>query len=160
LVNQNPAETCQVFGNNFSGQLYGSEWGLTGQRTPSDDRPLRPALSLDQLREVSPQPEIPAAFARLASIRQNTSALRYGDYKEIFVASEQFAFSRSMQHESVFVLLNAAAVDEPFDVSISLPNGTRLVDLLNPADEFRVEDGRLRVEKVHSCWGRILQVGR
>gem|GEM_PF-1597563 len=23
LVNQNPAETCQVFGKNFSGQLYG-----------------------------------------------------------------------------------------------------------------------------------------
>ncbi len=22
LVNQNPAETCQVFGKNFSGQLY------------------------------------------------------------------------------------------------------------------------------------------
>ncbi len=25
LVNQNPAETCQVFGKNFSGQLYSHE---------------------------------------------------------------------------------------------------------------------------------------
>jgi cyclomaltodextrinase / maltogenic alpha-amylase / neopullulanase len=133
---------------------------LTGQRTPSDDRPLRPTLSLDQLRETSPQPELPAAIARLASIRLNTSALCHGDYAEIFVASEQFAFSRNTQHESVFVLLNAAATDSAFDIPVSLPNGTRLVDLLNPVDEFRVNGGRLRVEKVHPCWGRILQVSK
>ncbi len=27
---------------------YGSEWGLEGSRTPSDDRPLRPTLDLNQ----------------------------------------------------------------------------------------------------------------
>jgi glycosidase len=137
---------------------YGSEWGLTGQRTPTDDRPLRPTLDLNQLRADSPQPNLPATLARLASIRLNTPALRHGDYKEVFVASEQFAFSRSMGNETVIVLLNAAAVDVPFDVPVSLPDGTRLVDLLNPTDEFRVDGGRLHVEKVHSCWGRILQV--
>ncbi len=137
---------------------YGSEWGLAGARTPSDDRPLRPALSLNQLRETSPQPELPAALARLASIRIATPALRHGDYTEIFVASEQFAFSRNTPDESIFVLLNAAQTDAPFDIPVSLPNGTRLVDLLNPADEFCVDGGRLRVEKVHPCWARILQV--
>jgi glycosidase len=137
---------------------YGSEWGLEGTRTQADDRALRPALSLDQLRGASPQPNLPAVLARLASIRLNTSALRHGDYKEVFVASEQFAFSRSMENETVIVLLNAATADVPFDIPVSLPNGTRLVDLLNPADEFRVDNGRLRVEKVHPCWGRILQV--
>jgi len=115
---------------------------------------------LNQLRAASPQPNLPAVLARLASIRHNTSALRYGEYKEIFVAAEQFAFSRNTQHESVFVLLNAAATDSAFDIPVSFPNGTRLVDLLNPADEFHVENGRLRVEKVHSCWARILQVGQ
>ena len=124
----------------------------------SDDRPLRPAFDLNQLRAVSPHPNLPATIARLASIRLNTSALRHGDYTEIFVASEQFAFSRSTQHESVFVLLNAAATDSAFDIPVSLPNGTRLVDLLNPADEFHVQNGRLRVEKVYSCWSRILQI--
>ncbi len=137
---------------------YGSEWGLEGARTPSDDRALRPALSLDQLREKSPQPELPAVLARLASIRLNTSALRHGDYKEVFVASEQFAFSRNTGNETVIVLLNAAATDSAFDIPISLSNGTRLVDLLNPADEFRVENGHLLVENVHPCWARILQV--
>jgi hypothetical protein len=62
-----------------------------------------------------------------------------------------------MGKETVVVLLNAAEADVPFDVPVSLSNGTRLVDLLNPTDEFRVENGRLRVEKVHPCWARILQ---
>jgi glycosidase len=137
---------------------YGSEWGLEGARTPTDDHALRPALSLNQLRETSPQPELPAVLARLASIRLNTSALRHGDYKEVFVASEQFAFSRNTSHETIIVLLNAAATDSAFDIPVSLPNGSCLVDLLNPADEFRIDGGRLRVEKVHPCWARILQV--
>jgi cyclomaltodextrinase / maltogenic alpha-amylase / neopullulanase len=138
---------------------YGSEWGLEGLRTPADDRPLRPALDLNQLRADSTQPDLPAAIGRFASIRRDAPALQHGDYKEVFVASEQFAFARSTESETVIVLLNAADHDAPFDIPLAMPNGTRLVDLLNPGDEFRVEAGRLRVEKVHSCWGRILKAG-
>jgi glycosidase len=136
---------------------YGSEWGLDGIRSPGDDRPLRPALDLNQLRAASPHPNLPATLARLASIRRNSSALRHGDYKEVFVASEQFSFSRSTKHETVIVLLNAAETDAPFDIPIPLPDGTRLIDLLNPDAEFHVAGGRLRAERVCPCWGRILQ---
>lgn len=139
---------------------YGSEWGLEGVRTPSDDHHLRPALDLDRLRADSPQPGLPAILARLAHIRQNTFALRHGDYREVFVASEQFAYSRNTEIDIVFVLLNAAATDVTFDIPASLPDRTRLVDLLNPNDEFHVNGGQLHVEKVHACWGRILQVVR
>jgi glycosidase len=134
---------------------YGSEWGLTGQRTPTDDHDLRPTLDLDQLRAGSPQPELPALL-----IRQNTTALKQGDYREVFVASEQFAFSRNAERDTAIILLNAAALDASFDIPVSLPDNACLVDLLNPGDEFHVNGGRLRVEKVHSCWGRILQVVR
>lgn len=136
---------------------YGSEWGLEGERTQKDDHALRPTLDLTLLRKASPQPDLPAAIARLAQVRLNTPALRYGEYAELFVASQQFAFSRRMDNDTVIVLLNAAPTDAPFDIPVSLPNGTRLIDLLNPADEFCIENGRLHVEKVHSCWGRILQ---
>jgi glycosidase len=136
---------------------YGSEWGLEGIRTPSNDRPLRPALDLNQLRAASPHPNLPATLARLASIRLASPALRHGDYKEVFVASEQFAFSRNTDHETVIVLLNAADIDASFDIPAPLPDGTCFVDLLNPVDEFHVTDGRLRVERVSPCWGRILQ---
>jgi glycosidase len=137
---------------------YGSEWGLTGQRTPTDDRPLRPALDLGQLRASSPQPDLPAVLARLASIRLSAPALRYGDYRELFVAPEQLAFSRSSGDQTVIVLLNAAAVESAFDLRIALPDGTRFVDLLNPADEFRVNKNHLYVERVHRHWARFLQI--
>jgi cyclomaltodextrinase len=137
---------------------YGSEWGLDARRTQKDDRPLRPALDLVQLRSASPQPDLPAAITNFASIRRNSSALRHGDYKELFVASEQFAFSRNTNHETVIVLLNAASTNATFDILVSLPHGTKLVDLLNPNDEFHVDNGRLRVEKVYPCWARILHI--
>ncbi len=137
---------------------YGSEWGLRGARTPGDDHMLRPALDLNLLRSKSPQPDLPAVLTSLASIRQNSIALRHGGYKEIFVASEQFAFSRETENEMVIVLLNAAVIDAAFDIPVSLPDNTRLIDLLNLSEEFRTENGRLLVGKVHSCWARILQV--
>jgi glycosidase len=137
---------------------YGSEWGLEGERTQKDDHALRPTLELTLLRKASPQPDLPAAIARLARIRLDTPVLRYGEYAELFVASQQFAFSRRMDNDTVIVLLNAASTDVPLDIPVSLPHGTRLTDLLNPDDKFHVENGRLHVEKVHSCWGRILQV--
>jgi cyclomaltodextrinase len=135
---------------------YGSEWGLEAKRTSKDDRALRPCIDLNTLLANSPQPELPAAIARLARIRLETPALRYGDYNELFVAPEQFAFSRNIDNETVIILLNAASNNASFDIPISLPQGTPLRDLLNPMDEFRVGGGSLRVENVWSCWGRIL----
>ena len=136
---------------------YGSEWGLEGRRTHSDDRPLRPALELEQLRVRSPQPDLPAVLARFAAIRSKSSALRYGDYKQLCVASEQFAFSRNTSGETVLILLNAASMVTAFDLHIALPDGTRFVDLLNPGDEFHTTGSCLRVEPVHSHWARILR---
>ena len=136
---------------------YGSEWGLDARRTRQDDRPVRPCLDLNALRADSPQPDLGAVVARLARIRLETPALRDGDYNELAVAPQQFAFSRSAQNEIVIVLLNAASTSARFDIPVSLSPGTRLVDLLNPGDEFQVQAGRLRVEQVWPCWARILR---
>jgi cyclomaltodextrinase / maltogenic alpha-amylase / neopullulanase len=137
---------------------YGSEWGLQGKRTQKDDHALRPTLNLTLLHTASPQPDLPVAIANLAQVRLNTPALCYGDYAELFVASEQFAFSRRMGDDMVIVLLNASSTDVPFDIPVPLPNASHLVDLLNLKDKFHVENGRLNVNRVYSNWGRILQV--
>ncbi len=136
---------------------YGSEWGLDARRTPKDDRPLRPCLDLNTLLANSPQPELPAAILRLVRIRLESPALRYGDYNELFVAPEQFAFSRNAGDETILVMLNAASTDASMDIPVSLPQGAHLMDLLNPGDEFHVEGGRLHVENLRPCWARILQ---
>lgn len=135
---------------------YGSEWGLEGQRTNTDDRPLRPDLDLSQLQRISPQTELPAVIARLASIRLDSFALRHGDYKELLVASEQLVFSRNTDHETVIVFLNTAK-ETSFDIPLSLASGTRFTDLLNPPDEFHVTNNHLHIGGLRDNWARILQ---
>ena len=137
---------------------YGSEWGLVGTRTEKDDHALRPSLDLNQLRSASPQPDLPSAIARFGRVCLNTPALRTGEYTELFVAAEQFAFSRHTEDDMAVVMVNAASTNVSLDIPVRLPNNTRLVDLLNPGDEFHVENNRLSVAKVWPCWGRILQI--
>jgi cyclomaltodextrinase / maltogenic alpha-amylase / neopullulanase len=145
---------------------YGSEWGLTGKRTKTDDRPLRPCPELDQIRQKAPQPDLAKTIRQLAQIRQGSAALKAGDYTQLFVSGEQLAFSRKTENEQALVLLNAAQKPSAFELPVALNDGTRLVDLLNPAqfagqasgESFRVTGNRLRVESVPSCWARILQV--
>jgi cyclomaltodextrinase / maltogenic alpha-amylase / neopullulanase len=138
---------------------YGSEWGLEGERTKNDDRPLRPNLDLGQLQKMAPQPDLPSVIARLASIRLSSFALRHGDYKEIYVASEQFTFSRSTDHEMAIILLNTAK-ETSFNLPVALPDGACFTDLLNTGDEFYVADHHLYVNRVHSNWARILQFNK
>jgi glycosidase len=137
---------------------YGSEWGLAGKRTKTDDRPLRPNLELESIRQKALQPELEKTIQRLAQIRQSSAALKVGDYSQLFVSSEQLAFSRKTDNEQVLVLLNAADDPSAFELPVALKDGTRLIDLLNSRETFGVAGGKLRVESVPSCWARILQV--
>jgi cyclomaltodextrinase len=137
---------------------YGSEWGLEGKRTKTDDRPLRPTLDLNIIRQNAPQPELAKTIGRLAHIRQGSAALKVGDYTQLFVGAEQFAFSRQTESDQVLVLLNAAENPSAFEMPVPLGDGSRLVDRLNGGETFQVTGGRLRVEPVPPRWARILQV--
>lgn len=139
---------------------YGSEWGLEGERTKSDDRPLRPNLGLENIRQNAPQPGLEKTIGRLAQIRRGSAALKTGDYTQLFVGPEQFAFSRKTGDDQVLVLLNAAETSAAFELPVPLSDGAQLVDLLNNGETFWVTGGKLRVESVPPCWARILQVER
>ncbi|MBQ1998096.1 MAG: hypothetical protein II220_01270 [Spirochaetales bacterium] len=45
-------------------------------------------------------------IAKLIQIRKQSPALYNGDYKELLVASKQFAFMRSFQNENIAVVFN------------------------------------------------------
>ncbi len=136
---------------------YGSEWGLTGKRTNYSDQALRPRLDPHQLAQAAPQPGLPAYLARLARIRRESSALRLGDYRQLHVASEQFAFLRSIAGEQVIAAVNAAS--HPVQIDLRLPGAANgaLVDLLNPPDRFPLSDGACSLE-IPACGARILNV--
>lgn len=136
---------------------YGSEWGLTGKRTPSEDAMLRPCLDLATARQNAPAPNLERVIARLAAIRRGSDALKYGEYQQVYVSHEQFAFLRQSEHEKVLVVLNAAAT--PVALDLPLPcSTTHAVDLLNPGEVFYMTDNRLMLPSMPSCWGRILRL--
>jgi glycosidase len=131
---------------------YGSEWGLQAKRLPGDDGPVRPALSLEDGPSLGCAPDLAAAIGRLASVRDGSAALRVGSYRELHVASEQFAFARELDAETVVVLLNAAATAAQLTVPTPFDGDWR--DLLN-GGTVRSSGGNLRVD-VPPFWGCVL----
>jgi glycosidase len=138
---------------------YGSEWGLEGKRTAHSDQALRPDLDLYAMEQSTKHPRLAGDIARLAEMRKSLPALRYGEYSQLQVASQQLAFARFTQSEYVVVMLNAADKPASFDITVP-PHYTSAVDVFNPGESFSVQKGRVQVNSVHPHWGRILKLER
>ena len=121
---------------------YGSEWGVEGVKAAGTDAPLRPALDSASLSKQSRRPELYVLIKSLIAIRRRHAALRTGDYAQLHVAHEQFAYIRRDAAGAIVVAVNAA--DHPAKIPVQIPdvaNG-RLIDLLNHGGIFNVIDGR------------------
>ncbi|GAB3536902.1 alpha-amylase family glycosyl hydrolase [Pontibacter brevis] len=137
---------------------YGSEWGISGTKLPGTDAPLRPKLLQPDAVSPKPHPALPATISRLADIRKKHAALKYGSYRQVHVAHEQFAFSRRTEEEHFVVVVNAASTPASLSMKVEVPDGRKLVDLLEPQQQFAVQNGQVHIGEVPSCWGRILRV--
>ncbi|HXX35491.1 MAG TPA: alpha-amylase family glycosyl hydrolase [Thermodesulfobacteriota bacterium] len=135
---------------------YGSEWGVEGKRRGGDDHALRPCLDLFDVSRRSPHRNLSRVISRLAGIRRQSEALRYGNYRQLLVNHEQFAFARQTREECVIVAVNASDKPVPIELAVPVTGGSRLIDLLNPGDSFSVGGGRTRVDVVNPCWSRIM----
>jgi glycosidase len=124
---------------------YGSEWGITGDKEQANDEVLRPALDLPLAPKVVPQPWLAGFIARLSAIRQASAAIRHGDYTELHVAPEQFAFGRAAGSELAIIVVNAASATVDLDLKTAYDDGMVLTDQLDPATSALVEDGRIQV---------------
>jgi len=149
---QNPAHLYPLYSLLFTipgvpSIYYGSEWGLTGTRTPYDDKALRPALDVNTVPQHAPQPALVNTLRQLARLRHNSPALRHGDYEQLWVAAEQFAFARRTADECLIVAVNAAA--QPVTVDIPLPvNGSTWYSATTSA----CRDRRLPNTPSPCCW--------
>jgi glycosidase len=132
---------------------YGSEWGVEGMKAQWTDAPLRPSLDLNQMRVQSPQPDLANVIQRLGHLRSASKALKYGDYQELHVDHQQFAFIRKLEDEVVVVILNSAS--ESVEVELSLPWHGTLIDRLNPDATFQV-NGSVVCPTLPPAWGRVL----
>jgi len=137
---------------------YGSEFGFEGIKQ-SDDWNLRPVFDLNQL-QAQPHPHDLRGWIRhLAGLRNSQPALRFGNYEEVLVTSQQLSFSRSFGDDFVVVAVNSAP--EPADLSLPLKGkaGWRFVDLLNPEEVFTCDQtGHLQIP-MRSNQSRLLRNG-
>jgi glycosidase len=130
---------------------YGSEWGIEGRKLNGNDTALRPALSFSSR---AGNEEIENELKRLAMIRRNSSVLKHGNYRQLYVAMQQIAFTREYNKELVLVILNASDAA----VSLSLQADTLGTDgLHDSAGEFvPVHEGRISIDSLHAHSYRIL----
>ncbi|NTU75352.1 MAG: alpha-amylase [Anaerolineaceae bacterium] len=137
---------------------YGSEWGIAGKKIDHSDAPLRPHLDLNLLSHHAPRPDLPGLLARLASIRRDTPALRYGNYRQVLVNHQQFVFSREFSGEMVIIAVNSAPQAAAVEFNLPISHGL-LTDLLNPEENFSIQNGKCQLA-IPPKWGRILKVER
>jgi cyclomaltodextrinase len=134
---------------------YGSEWGLAGLRTPTSDDALRPQIDLTRSASF-PHYDLASTIARLAQIRHQNAALSTGEYSQLYVTAEQFAFLRSLPAGQVVVAVNASNV--PSELNLQLPVSSGLLeDQLNAGQTFSIVNHRARLS-IPPTWGRILAV--
>ncbi len=132
---------------------YGSEWGLTGARTLHSDAALRPVIQLSEASSF-PRPDLPAYIARLAAARRASPALQDGEYSQLHVSSEQFAFLRAHPAGDVVTAVNASA--HPVQLSLRLPQQTGwLEDLLEPGKGCPIIDHYVQIDPLPANGGRV-----
>lgn len=127
---------------------YLSEYGKKGKRTAWSDDALRTPFHENEYEVSHP---LFQSIGRLAAIRKELKALRYGDYSEVLVASEQLVFQRSYEGEQVLVLLNAS--DQQTCLGLPSYCNGKYWDVLNN-NEIRIQ-GQVQVDP---NWGRILRL--
>jgi glycosidase len=139
---------------------YGSEWGISGKKNNGDDRPLRPSLDLTVTKRSNTHPDLEKWIARLAHLRHDSDALKFGNYRQLFVSHKQFAFCRELPEELVVVVVNASDKTISLNLELSEPGHLRAVDLLNPAITFFIPQGKLAVQDLQPYGSRIIRINR
>ncbi len=119
---------------------YGSEFGMTGADDPDNRRMMRfgNALSDNEKRMLE-------ETKKIVRLRNQHSALRYGDFYTVQADNNSYSYLRSDFSERLLVVLNKAEVEK--QVSISLPatiSAKNAVDVLT-GEKVGITDGRLTV---------------
>lgn len=87
---------------------YGSETGIEGDKTRFGDSVLRPCLDNIYGNELTEH------IHNLSKIKNCHKALSYGEYYELQLANEAFAFKRKLDNEEVICAVNISGHDYEF----------------------------------------------
>jgi glycosidase len=136
---------------------YGSEWGITGKKENGNDHSLRPKINLTDITSTAPHPNLVNTIRRLAKIRHGSPALQKGNYQQLYVNHQQFAFIRETETEQIIVAVNASEKPITINFKLPMPHANYLDDLLNPQNRFYRQGDHFTIE-LNPCWARIMKV--
>ena len=120
---------------------YGSEFGVEGRKERGSDDSLRPALNLRDFPDALTGNPYTRLVAVLGRLRQSVPALWAGDYRELQLATRQYAFCREMDGVRVVVTVN---------------NDSNSAELRIPAGAGEVYIGALSGKRVEAAEGFLV----
>lgn len=127
---------------------YGSEFGIPGNKENGSDWNLRPDLNLADFNE---KDELPALYTTLGHLKQRFPELTYGDYRELYLTTGQFAFARCLDGHAVVTALNNA--DNGAHMEINLPIGAnKAVNLLTINQTTEVQEDTCTDDATAKAW--------
>ena len=121
---------------------YGSEFGINGKKEQFSDDSLRPALVLSDFANAVTENPCTRLLAALGRIRQTTTALSYGDYKELLLTNRQYAFARN--HNGITVIVTVNNDDSDYVMTLPCGNSTEYKGALS-GETAAVTDGHITV---------------
>lgn len=124
---------------------YGSEWGIRGEKRDGNDAPLRPPFTWPVSVDDIPEPWLAPHIALLAEIRAADPAISDGHYIQLHVAAEQLAFCRAADHDVAIVVVNAGEGEITLSLSVDIPDGSVLIDRLDPGVSGTVQGRSLTI---------------
>ncbi|RHP93554.1 MULTISPECIES: alpha-amylase family glycosyl hydrolase [unclassified Clostridium] len=128
---------------------YGSEFGIPGNKENGSDWNLRPDLNLANFDE---KDELPALYTTLGHLKQRFPELTYGDYRELYLTTGQFAFARCLDGRAVVTALNNA--DNGAHMEINLPIGAnKAVNLLTIDQTAEAQEDTCTDDATAKAWG-------
>jgi hypothetical protein len=121
---------------------YGSEFGIEGRKERFSDDSLRPALNYEEYKDAISTNEFTKLIAALGKIRQNTSALCYGDYRELELQTTHFAYARTLDGKSVITTVNNS--DNAVSMNLEGGSSAEYIGALT-GEHVAVMNGRMQV---------------
>lgn len=118
---------------------YGSEFGLEGKRSNTDDSMLRPMVSISEIKELSCPLEV--LISKLGHIHEQNPEFHGGRYQELLLTNRQYAFARFHEGQAIITAVN----NDESDAYAQVPcpcEGTTAVNLLN-GEVFPVIDHKI-----------------
>ena len=133
---------------------YGSEFAIEGCKERNSDDSLRPAIRLEDYKSAYTDKPCTRLIASLGDIRKNHKALSYGDYREVILTNRQYVYSRNLENEHIYIVLNND--DNACELSIPVEGDGEFTGVLT-GKVYKACEGRINVN-VPASLGDIIVI--